>query len=547
MPSAFLSDTTPVGTSAFRIAIIGAGVTGRVLAQALLDRVKRAPGPPAVEIRVYDAKAFADVPVGDPRALELWPNALAALETVNGKLPSGAVTTVMTEVIALGYALDRYDFRGMPGNLTTAIPTGAISKRIQSQTRVLSPLQLHKAVTAGFEFKEEADHSDTSTTHVHVHTGTNYTLLAATMVGSGPAAAVKLDFGTPPADGSSDPPVHNVTVYADLVLAADGACSTVRQIARPHEASATTKLFKARPERTSRLVCLVGETRDDVNHEFTLPGSAYVTHGQDIRFGAWLSPETGSKKLRWLCFLPATDLVATDPVGSEDAYLKGFLSALEQGYPSTSGVTFKKVWKNWRAGWADPAGGAADAGTDPARAATRSIWLKKRLLRCLEGFHAAARSAVENTLFDASSTTFALHVLADADVAYGGWYAQRVALVGDAAHPILPDLGQGCGLAFEDVEALARRMAEHLWPHGALVNWTTGPKDVVEELLDDWRDERHDRASEIVNLTRLASEAAHLDTTPPMVRDAMTMAFAGPMMVPNLLRLVSYRPPETIV
>ncbi len=538
MPSAFLNADPPTGSGPFRIAIIGAGVTGRVLAQALLDRVKRAPGGRPVLIRIFDAKAFADEPVGDPRALELWPNALAALETVNGKLPAGPATTVMAEVIAHGYVLDRYDFRGMPGNLTTAIPTGAISKRIQSQTRVLSPLQLHKAVTAGFEFKEENNYNSDETTHVHVHTGAKHTLRALSMVGAGPSASVKLEFGS--GTGSTK------KAYADLVLAADGGCSAVRRLAKPQSGSSSTELFKPRPQRVSRLVCLVGETTNPVDHEFTLPGTAYVTHGQDIRFGAWLSPEPGSNKLRWLCFLPATTLVATDPVGSDEAYLKGFLSVLEHGYPKTTGdLTFKDVWANWRKGVADPASGADTATTE--RADARATWLKKRLLRCLEGFHAAARDAVKDTNLANGSTTFALHVLADADVAYGGWYAHRVALIGDAAHPILPDLGQGCGLAFEDVEALARRMAEHLWPDGTLVNWTTGPKDVVEKMLDAWRDERHGRAAEIVNLTRLASEAAHLDTSPPMVRDAMTMAFAGPMMVPNLLRLVSYRPPETIV
>src|SRR5581483_3257232 len=41
------------------------------------------------------------------------------------------------------------------------------------------------------------------------------------------------------------------------------------------------------------------------------------------------------------------------------------------------------------------------------------------------------------------------------------WTSGRIALIGDAAHPVLPYLAQGAALAIEDAAALARSLAEH--------------------------------------------------------------------------------------
>ncbi|KAJ7876599.1 hypothetical protein B0H13DRAFT_2548692, partial [Mycena leptocephala] len=41
------------------------------------------------------------------------------------------------------------------------------------------------------------------------------------------------------------------------------------------------------------------------------------------------------------------------------------------------------------------------------------------------------------------------------------WHVGRVVLIGDAAHPTSPHLGQGANQAFEDVDNLVRLLIEH--------------------------------------------------------------------------------------
>jgi len=40
------------------------------------------------------------------------------------------------------------------------------------------------------------------------------------------------------------------------------------------------------------------------------------------------------------------------------------------------------------------------------------------------------------------------------------WSSQRITLMGDAAHPMLPSLGQGAAMAIEDAYILARALSE---------------------------------------------------------------------------------------
>jgi salicylate hydroxylase len=47
------------------------------------------------------------------------------------------------------------------------------------------------------------------------------------------------------------------------------------------------------------------------------------------------------------------------------------------------------------------------------------------------------------------------------------WSFERVVLVGDAAHPILPFLGLGAALAIEDAVVLSRALAQIPTLHGA--------------------------------------------------------------------------------
>ncbi len=86
------------------------------------------------------------------------------------------------------------------------------------------------------------------------------------------------------------------------------------------------------------------------------------------------------------------------------------------------------------------------------------------------------------------------------------WHTGRLVLLGDAAHPIGPVLGQGANMALEDVASLACLLAEH---------------DVPAALRQYGR-VRSRRANKIVQHSRLIARLGH--TTNPLVgrvRDAL--------------------------
>jgi 2-polyprenyl-6-methoxyphenol hydroxylase-like FAD-dependent oxidoreductase len=88
----------------------------------------------------------------------------------------------------------------------------------------------------------------------------------------------------------------------------------------------------------------------------------------------------------------------------------------------------------------------------------------------------------------------------------GRWTSGRVALLGDAAHPMLPFLGQGAGQAIEDAAAL-----------GAAVE-QAGP---VPAALTAYEQVRRRRAEMLVKRSRAAGRVAHLPPGwPSALRDA---------------------------
>lgn len=76
---------------------------------------------------------------------------------------------------------------------------------------------------------------------------------------------------------------------------------------------------------------------------------------------------------------------------------------------------------------------------------------KAKLLRLLEGWHSSAVDLVAGTPDEAISK----NAIYDRPAARG-WSKERVILIGDAAHPTTPNLGQGGGMAIEDAAMLAR-------------------------------------------------------------------------------------------
>jgi 2-polyprenyl-6-methoxyphenol hydroxylase-like FAD-dependent oxidoreductase len=87
------------------------------------------------------------------------------------------------------------------------------------------------------------------------------------------------------------------------------------------------------------------------------------------------------------------------------------------------------------------------------------------------------------------------------------WHTRRTVLLGDAAHPTTPNLGQGACMAIEDAVVLARLLAQHEQPHAAFAafeqarrqrtawivrrsrlwgvvgNWESGPAMALRERL----------------------------------------------------------------
>lgn len=76
---------------------------------------------------------------------------------------------------------------------------------------------------------------------------------------------------------------------------------------------------------------------------------------------------------------------------------------------------------------------------------------KIKLLRLLTGWHETVREIISGTP-DGSICKNAIYDRP----ARGGWSRGRVLIIGDAAHPTTPNLGQGGGMAIEDAALLSR-------------------------------------------------------------------------------------------
>lgn len=108
------------------------------------------------------------------------------------------------------------------------------------------------------------------------------------------------------------------------------------------------------------------------------------------------------------------------------------------------------------------------------------------------------------------------------------WYSGRVALLGDAAHPIGPVLGQGANMALEDAARLADLIAEG------------GP---VPAALRAYQRARGKRANKIVHHSRLIARLGH--TRNPVVAKARDLAIRALHRRDEVYRdneLFSYRP-----
>jgi 2-polyprenyl-6-methoxyphenol hydroxylase-like FAD-dependent oxidoreductase len=108
----------------------------------------------------------------------------------------------------------------------------------------------------------------------------------------------------------------------------------------------------------------------------------------------------------------------------------------------------------------------------------RDIDAKAELLRRFGGWHAPIRDVLEATPVERILRTD----ISDREP-ITRWHEGRAVLLGDAAHPMTPNLGQGAGQAIEDAVALDASLAEH---------------DDVEAALSAYEQARVARANAIV-------------------------------------------------
>jgi salicylate hydroxylase len=86
-----------------------------------------------------------------------------------------------------------------------------------------------------------------------------------------------------------------------------------------------------------------------------------------------------------------------------------------------------------------------------------------------------------------------------------GWAQGRIALLGDAAHPMRQYLAQGAGQAMEDAVALAAALAE--------------AQDDPVTALKEYEEVRFPRASAVQRNTRFFGEMVHLGGVGAVLRD----------------------------
>jgi 2-polyprenyl-6-methoxyphenol hydroxylase-like FAD-dependent oxidoreductase len=72
------------------------------------------------------------------------------------------------------------------------------------------------------------------------------------------------------------------------------------------------------------------------------------------------------------------------------------------------------------------------------------------------------------------------------------WHNEKAVLLGDAAHSMTPNIGQGAGMAMEDAAVLAEELASGAFIERALANYVRRRKPRVETVVRISRDVGYD-------------------------------------------------------
>ncbi|KAF2500883.1 FAD binding domain-containing protein [Lophium mytilinum] len=115
---------------------------------------------------------------------------------------------------------------------------------------------------------------------------------------------------------------------------------------------------------------------------------------------------------------------------------------------------------------------------------------RDRMLHIYSSFDPAVRALIGKV----DPKTVKVWTLLDMKV-IPNWTYERLALLGDAAHPFLPHQGQGAGVAIEDAASLAI-----LFPYGT-------PPEEVADRLKLYQEIRYERANRIQEFSRMLGES----------------------------------------
>jgi salicylate hydroxylase len=112
------------------------------------------------------------------------------------------------------------------------------------------------------------------------------------------------------------------------------------------------------------------------------------------------------------------------------------------------------------------------------------------------------------------------------------WSQGPVALLGDAAHPMLPNLAQGAAMAIEDAAVIAHCLAR-------------APDDPTTALQTYWA-ARHARAHKVQRLAARNGARYHLSGVRAMVRNRAMQTLGGKRLLYHYDWLYDWRPPAAL-
>ncbi len=150
-------------------------------------------------------------------------------------------------------------------------------------------------------------------------------------------------------------------------------------------------------------------------------------------------------------------------------------------------------------GWASPASHAA-----VAAGLQHACPLLRELLHSVQTYQNTAQLTTQLT---AQSAWQSWHLYSRPPAR--SWVQGRVALLGDAAHPMLPYLAQGAAMALEDAAVLGREVA-------ALADWPSA--------LQSYQAQRKTRTERVVATARRNGHIFHLSMPWSVARDAVLFA-----------------------